>query len=97
MQILFISDETEVFKFLSGMQAKAMMPQGQIEISGMSEDSVVTVICSGSSTHYPATIISINSGFQTQYKDLRWLGVNFLVRRVNSHTDYEVESQARND
>lgn len=97
MQILFIADETEAFKFLSGMQAKAMMPKGQIEISGSFEDTAVTVICTGSSTHFAATIARIDSGFQTHSKDLKWLGVNFIVRRINAPMDYELEHSVRND
>lgn len=97
MQILFIADETEAFKFLSGMQAKAMMPEGQIEISGSFEDTAVTVICTGSSTHYPATISRIDNGFQAHGKDRKWLGVNFIVRKINAPMDYEFEHSVRND
>lgn len=97
MQILFITDETEAFKFLAGMPARAMMPRGQTEISGMTEDNVVTVICSGGSAHYTATISRIDSGFQAQHNDLRWLGVNFLVRRINAPTDYDAERSVLND
>mgnify|MGYP006179204071 CR=1 FL=1 len=97
MQILFISDEAEIRKFLSGLQATAMMPQGNVEISGMSEEAVVTVICSGTSTHYQATITRIVSGYPTGTTDGKWLAVRFLVRRINSMIDYDFERTALND
>lgn len=72
------------------------MPKDQVEIKEV-EDSAVTVICTGSSTHYPATITSIDSGFQTQGADVKWLGVNFIVRRLNAATEHEVDYVLRND
>ena len=96
MQILFIADETEAFKFLSGMQARAIMPKDLVEVSVV-EDPAATVICTGSSTHYPATIARIDSGFQTQGADMKWLGVTFIVRRVNMATDLDGEYALRND
>lgn len=84
MQILFISEESQVINFLSGFQAEAMMPQENMEITGMSEDGVVTVICSGASTHYLGTITRIDSGYQSMMSDDgKWLGVKFMVRRNN--------------
>jgi hypothetical protein len=97
MQILFISEEAQVHKFLSGLQAEAMMPQSNVEISGMSEDSVVTVICSGGSNHYLATITKITSGYQPQSTDGKWLGVKFMVRRNNSMMGYDFERTTLND
>jgi hypothetical protein len=80
MQILFISEESQINRFLSGFQAEAMMPQGNVEISGMAEESMVTVICSGASAHYQGTITSINSNYQTPSADGKWLGVKFMVQ-----------------
>lgn len=97
MQILFISDEAEILKFLSGAQAVAMMPRGNVEISGLSEDTGVTVICSGASTHYHGTITRIVSGYLTDSQDGKWLAVRFMVRRINSIIDYDFERTALND
>jgi hypothetical protein len=97
MQILFISDEGEILKFLSGAQAVALMPQGNVEISGLSEDTAITVICSGGSTHYHATITRIVSGYLTDSHDEKWLALRFIVRRINSMVDYDFERTALND
>ena len=97
MQILFISDDAQVLNFLSGLQAEAMMPQGNVEISGMSEDSFVTVICSGASTHYLGTITRIDSGYESLSADGKWLGVKIMVRRNNSYMNYDFERPTLND
>ena len=97
MQILFISEDAEIVKFLSGLQAEAMMPQGNIEISGMTEDSVVTVICSGASVHYQATITRIDNGYLAENTEEKWLAVKFLVRRINSRMDFDFERTVLND
>ena len=97
MQILFISDEAEILKFLSGSHAVAMMPQGNVEISGLSEDTTVTVICSGGSAHYHGTITRIVNGYLTDSHDGKWLAVRFMVRRINSMVDYDFERTALND
>ena len=96
MQILFISEEAQVNKFLSGLQAEAMMPQGNVEISGMSEESVVTVICSGGA-QYQGTITKIDGGYQPQSADGKWLGVKIMVRRNNSHMNFDFERTTLND
>lgn len=80
MQLLFISDEAQIINFLSGMQAEAIMPRGNVEVSGISENSVVTIICSGESMHYSGTIISINASYSPA-ADGTWLALKFIVRR----------------
>jgi hypothetical protein len=97
MQILFISEEAEVIKFLSGLQAVAMMPLGPFEVSGMSEDTTVTVVCTGTSAHYQGTITKISNGFLTESADGKWLGARFMVRRINSMIDYDFERTVLND
>jgi hypothetical protein len=97
MQILFISEEAQVINFLSGLQAEAMMPQGNVEISGMAEESVVTVICSGGSAHYQGTITKIDTGYKPMSADGKWLGVKIMVRRNNSLMNYDFERTALND
>ena len=97
MQILFISDEAEILKFLSGSQAVAMMPHGNVEVSGLSEDTAVTVICSGEGTHYRGTITRIVSGYLADGHDGKWLSVRFMVRRTNSMIDYDLERTALTD
>jgi hypothetical protein len=97
MQVLFISDEAQVVKFLSGLQAEAMMPQGNVEITGISQDSVVTVICSGASTHYKGTITRIDSCYQPMSGDGKWLDVRFLVRRNNPSADFQFDHTTVND
>lgn len=97
MQILFISDEAQVIRFLSGLQAEARMPEGNVEVSGTSEDSLVTVICSGISTHYLGTITSIDSGYTTHVADGKWLEVKFIVRRANPGGNAWSERPVLND
>ena len=97
MQVLFISDEAQVIKFLSGLQAEAMMPQGNVEITGISQDSMVTVICSGASTHYKGTITRIDSSYQPMSGDGKWLDVKFLVRRNNPSADFHFDHTTVND
>jgi hypothetical protein len=80
MQILFISDEVQIINFLSGLQAEAIMPRGDVEISGVAENSTVTIICSGESVHYTGTIVAIDSAY-SQSTDEKWLALRFLVRR----------------
>lgn len=89
MQILFIQQEAEILKFLSGLQAEAMMPQGNVEISGMSEDTMVTVICSGGIAHYHGTITRIVSGYPSESADGTWLSVKFMVRRLSPMMAYD--------
>jgi hypothetical protein len=98
MQILFISEEAQVLNFLSGLQAEAIVPaQSRVEITGLSEDSVVTVICSGESSHYAATITKIDSGYQHMTREGIWLGVKIMVRRNNSMLNYDFERSVLND
>jgi len=97
MQLLFISDEAQVIRFLSGYQAEAMMPQGNVEVSGLSQDSLVTVICSGASTHYKGTITRIDTGYQPTRGDSKWLGLKFMVRRNNAASDYHLDYTSVND
>lgn len=80
MQILFIQEEAQVVNFLSGLHAEAIMPRSMFEVRGLSENSSVTVICSGESHHYPGTIVSINAGYAPDPQG-KWLGVKFLVQR----------------
>lgn len=84
MQILFISDEIQIINFLSGLQAEAIMPKGNVEIAGIAENSTVTIICSGESLHYTGTIVSIDSGYPATASDGKWLALKFLVRRTGS-------------
>jgi hypothetical protein len=97
MQILFISDETQILKFLSGLQAEAIMAHGDVKVSGMSEESVVTVICSGESAHYQGTITKIDGGYQSLSADGKWLDVRIIVRRNNSMINYDFERTVLND
>jgi len=97
MHILFISEEAQALRFLSGYQAEAIMPQANVEISGISEDSVVTVICTGTSAHYQGTITRIDNSYQPQCADSKWLSVKFMVRRINAMPDYDFERTALND
>lgn len=80
MQILFISDESQILNFLSGVHAEAIMLKGSVEVSGISEDSMVTVICSGESMHYTGTIVSIDTS-HSPAADGKWLSLKFMVRR----------------
>ena len=80
MQILFIQDEAEILNFLSGLRAEALMPTSLFEVRGLSENSSVTVICSGESDHYAGTIVSIDAGYAPDPKG-KWLGIKFLVQR----------------
>ena len=80
MQILFIQDEAEILNFLSGLRAEALMPTSLFEVRGLSENSSVTVICSGESDHYSGTIVSIDADYAPDPKG-KWLGVKFLVQR----------------
>jgi hypothetical protein len=97
MQILFISEETQVLKFLSGLQAEAVMAQGDVKVAGISEENMVTVICSGESAHYPGTITKIDTGYQTLSADGKWLGMKIMVRRNNSMMNYDLERNILND
>ncbi len=98
MQIFFISEKGEILKFLSGLQAEAIVPrQNNVEITGLSQDSAVTVICSGGSNHYTATITKINSGYQHISRDGKWFGVKIMVRKTNSMLNYDFERTALND
>ena len=96
MQVLFISDEAQVLNFLSGLQAEAMMPEGNVEITGIAQDSAVTVICSGVNMHYNGTITRIDSGYQS-IGDSKWLGVKFMVRRNNASNNHHFEHTVLND
>ncbi|HEY9490315.1 MAG TPA: hypothetical protein VIQ51_18390 [Chryseosolibacter sp.] len=80
MQILFISEEDQIFNFLSGLHAEAIMPTGNFDIAGMAENNSVTVICSGESVHYPAIILSIDNSYSPA-SDSKWLSLKFIVRR----------------
>lgn len=80
MQILFISEEVHIINFLSGLQAEAIMSKGDVEISGLAENSTVTIICSGESVHYTGTIVAIDSTY-SQAADEKWLSLRFIVRR----------------
>lgn len=97
MQILFISKEAQVLKFLAGLQAEAMMPETSMEISGLSEESEVTVICSGGSSHYQGWITKIERSYEAVSADGKWLNVKFLVRRKNSFIDYDSDLAVLND
>lgn len=80
MQILFIQEQAQILNFLSGLQAEAVMPTSMFEVRGLSENSSVTVICSGESDHYAGTIVSIDAGYPLDPEG-KWLGVKFLVQR----------------
>lgn len=97
MQILFISEEAQVLKFLSGLQAEAMMAQGDVNVAGISEENTVTVICSGESAHYPGTITKIDNGYQSFSADGKWLGMKIMVRRNSSFVHYDLERNTLND
>jgi hypothetical protein len=97
MQILFISKEAQVLKFLAGLQAEAIMPETSMEISALSEESEVTVICSGGSSHYQGWITKIERSFEPVSADGKWLNVKFLVRRKNSFIDYNSGLAVLND
>jgi len=97
MQILFISEKEQVLKFLSGLQAEAMMPESNVEISGLSVESVVTVICSGASIHHQGTITKIEGSYQPVTPHSKWLGVKFLVRKNTTMPNYDFERTVAND
>lgn len=80
MQILYIREETEILNFLSGLQAEAIMPNSNFEVKGISENSSVTVICSGDREHYAGTILSVDSGYLS-YPQGGWLDLKFRVQR----------------
>lgn len=96
MQLLFISDEAQVVRFLSGYQAEAIMPQGNAEVSGLSQHSLVTVICSGVSTPYKGTVTRIDTGYPASGNS-KWLGLKFMVRRNNAATDHHLDYTTVND
>lgn len=82
MQILFISGELQIFNFLSGQQAEAIVAeQSHVEVTGLEQDSTVTVICSGGSHQYSGTITKIDSGYQHMSPEGKWLGVRIMVRK----------------
>ena len=89
MQILFIREEREILNFLSGLHADAIMPNSNFEVRGLSENSFVTVICSGESEHYAGTIISIDRGYPSVPQG-KWLGVKFRVQRNDLGTSMTV-------
>ena len=98
MQILFISGELQIFNFLSGQQAEAIVAeQSHVEITGLEQDSLVTVICSGGSNHYSGTITRIDSGYQHMSPDGQWLGVRIMVRKNNSMLHHGFEPALLND
>ena len=98
MQILFISKKAQILKFLSGLQAEAIVPwQSNVEITGLSQDSLVTVICSGASNHYTGTITKIDSGYQHMSRDGKWFGVKITVRKNNSLLIYDFGRTTVND
>lgn len=100
MQILFISEKAQIVNFLAGQQAEAILPlQSNVEITGLSQDSVVTVICSGSSSSYTGMITKIDSGYQHMSRDGMWLGIKIMVRKNNSliDLDYDFERTILND
>jgi hypothetical protein len=97
MQILFIPKEAQVVKFLAGLQAEAMMPETSMEISALSEESEVTVICSGGSSHYQGWITKIERSYEPVSADGKWLNVKFLVRRKNSFINYDSDLAVLND
>lgn len=80
MQLLYIGEQAQIVKFLSGMQADAMMPDSNLEVKGISENSHVTVICSGDHEHYAGTIVSIDGGYLS-YPQGKWLDLKFRVQR----------------
>ena len=84
MQILYIQDESQIINFLSGLQAEAIMPKGNVEIAGIAENSTVTIICSGESHHYTGTIVSIDSAYPATASDGKWLALKFIVRRMGT-------------
>jgi hypothetical protein len=85
MQILFISEEAQILNFLSGLQAEAIVTeQSNIQVTGIEQDSAVTVICSGGSNHYAGIITKIDSGYQHMSPEGKWLGVRIMVRKNNS-------------
>ena len=94
MQILFISDEIQIINFLSGLQAEAIMPKGNVEIAGISENSTVTIICSGESFHYTGTIVSIDSSYSAA-ADGKWLALKFIVRRTGAGIPYAISQDHR--
>ena len=89
MQILFISEESEIIKFLSGLQAEAIMAHGNVEVSGMPAQSMVTVICSGLNAHFYGTLIRVDNGYPTG--DGKWLSLKFQVRRIISLNEHDLE------
>lgn len=83
MQILYIREEEQILNFLSGMQAEAIMPNSNFEVKGISENSFVTVICSGDYEQYTGTILGIDSGYLS-YPQGKWLDLKFRVQRNES-------------
>lgn len=80
MQLLFIREQAQIMNFLSGMQAEAIMPNSNFEVNGITENSDVTVICSGDHEPYAGTIVGIDSGYPADPQG-RWLGLKFHVQR----------------
>ncbi len=88
MQILFISEDVQILNFLSGLPAEAIMPVGSVELSGMSENSFVTVICSGESMNYLGTIVRIDQTYSYGF-DGKWMSLKFIVRRDGANIPRE--------
>ena len=80
MQLLYIREQAQILNFLSGMQAEAIMPNSNFEVNGITENSDVTVICSGDHEHYAGTIMSIDSGYPADAQG-KWLDLKFRVQR----------------
>ncbi|HEU5146005.1 MAG TPA: hypothetical protein VFT90_04785 [Chryseosolibacter sp.] len=83
MQLLYIREQAQIANFLSGMHADAIMPNSNFEVDGITENSDVTVICSGDYEHYAGTIISIDSGYLS-HPSGKWLDLKFRVQRNDS-------------
>lgn len=94
MQILFISEESQILNFLSGLNAEAIMPLGSVEVHGVMENSAVTVICSGESLHYTGTIVNIDRDY-SYGSDGTWLSLKFIVRRFGPNIPREVPQDRR--
>ena len=80
MQLLYIREQAQILNFLSGMQAEAIMPNNNLEVKGLSDNSLVTVICSGENAHYAGTIVSVDSGYLSNPEG-KWLDLKFRVQR----------------
>ena len=80
MQLLYIREPSQILNFLSGMQADAIMPHSHFEVKGITENSDVTVICSGDHEHYAGTIISVDSGYPSSLQG-KWFDLRFRVQR----------------